>query len=169
MVKKQYDYFFARGIVTQRELTPAREKMAYFPQGAEPLFNGTGIAPGVFLRVVDTAIISVPGVPSELRGIVSQSLKEFFDQVFGEGEVLSRRVGVRCGGESLVEPVLQRIVQKYPEIYTKSLASAIGENAELEIIMTISGIGEKKVLLEKALEELCDGITELGFPVNIKE
>jgi hypothetical protein len=35
-------------------------------------------------------------------------------------------------------------VKKYPEIYTTSLATTIGENPELDIIMTISGIGEKK-------------------------
>jgi len=169
MVRKQYEYFFAQGRVSQGELTPAREKMACLPQGAEPLFNATGMAPGVFLQVEQTAIISVPGVPSEQKVIVNQSLKQFLDQVFGEGEALSRRVAVKCGGESLVEPVLTRIVQQYPEIYTKSLATAIGENPELDIIMTIAGIGEKEALLNKAFLELCNGITELGFPVTIKE
>lgn len=169
MVRRQYEYFFAKGIVLQGGLTPAREKMACLPQGAEPLFNSAGMAPGVFLQVEQTAIICVPGVPSEQQVIVNQSLQQFLDQVFGEGEALSRRVAVKCGGESMVEPVLSRIVELYPEIYTKSLATAIGENMELDIIMTITGIGEKEALLNKAFQELCRGVTELGFPVEIKE
>jgi len=166
MVRKQYDYFFSRGKVSQGGLTPAREKMACLPQGAEPLFNATGTAPGVFLQVEQTSIISVPGVPSEQKVIVNQSLKQFLDQVFGEGEALSRRVAVKCGAESLLEPALIRIVEQYPEIYTKSLATAIGEKSELEIIMTITGIGDKETLLNKAFQDLCSGITELGFTIK---
>lgn len=169
MVRKQYDYFFTRGKVSQGGLTPAREKMACLPQGAEPLFNGTGTAPGVFLQVEQTAIISVPGIPSEQKDIVNQSLKQFLDQVFGEGGALSRCVAVKCGGESLLEPVLIRIVEQYPEIYTKSLATAIGEKSELDIIMTTTGIGDKEALLNKAFQELCSGITELGFTMRIIE
>lgn len=169
MVRKQYDYFFAEGIVSQGGLTPEREKMACLPQSAEPLFNATGTAPGVLLQVGQTAIISIPGVPSEQKVIVNQSLKQFFDQIFGEGEALSRRVAVKCGSESLLEPILIRIVKLYPEIYTKSLATAIGENSELDIIMTITGLGEKEELLDEAFQELCSGITEMGFTLKIKE
>ena len=169
MVRKQYDYFFSEGTVSQRGLTPAREKMACLPQSAEPLFNVTGMAPGVFLQVEQTSIISIPGIPSEQKVIVNQSLKQFFDQVFGEGKALSRRVAVKCGVESLLEPALIRIVELYPEIYTKSLATAIGESSELDVIMTITGRGEKEALLNKAFHELCSGITELGFTIKIKD
>lgn len=169
MIKKQYDYFFTKGIVSQRKLTPARKKMAFLPQGAEPLFNGTGIAPGVFLQFQQTAIISVPGVPSEQQAIINTSLKQFLDQVFGDGAALSRRLTIKCGGESLVEPALRKIIEQYPEVYTKSLASALGENPELDILMTITGVGEKEALLNKAFNELCSRVTELGLPIEIKD
>ena len=167
-VRQQYDHFFELGIMSQGGLNPARQKMACLPLGGEPLLNPVGTAPGVFLQVEQTAIISVPGVPSELKGIVEQSLQQFLDTVFGEGEAMSRYVAVRCNDESLLEPVLIQIVKKYPEIYTKSLATTIGENPEMDIIMTISGIGEKEVMLEKAFQELCDGIVGLGFSINKK-
>ncbi len=169
MVKKQYAYFFAQGIVSKAELNPAREKMACLPYGAEPLINATGTAPGVFLKVEETVIISVPGVPSELQEIVEQSLKDYLDQVFGEGGAISRRVAVKCGCESLVEPVLTRITEQYPEIYTKSLATALGENPTLDILMTITGIGEKETILNRAFQELCSGIAEMGLPIEIHE
>ena len=167
-VKQQYDRFFEQGIMSQGGLNPAREKMACLPLGGEPLLNPVGTAPGVYLQVEQTAIISVPGVPSELKGIIEQSLQQFLNQVFGEGEAMSRCVAVTCNDESLLEPVLIRIVEKFPDIYTKSLATTIGENPEMDIIMTISGIGEKKILLEKAFQELCDGIVGLGFSITKK-
>ena len=165
-VRQQYDRFFERGIMSQGGLNPARQKMACFPLGGEPLLNPVGTAPGVFLQVEQTAIISVPGVPSELKGIVEQSLQQFLDQVFGEGEAMSRCVAVGCNDESLLEPVLIKIVKTYPEIYTKSLATTIGENPEMDIIMTISGIGDKEAMLEMAFQELCDGIVGLGFSIK---
>jgi nicotinamide-nucleotide amidase len=168
LVRQQYDHFFEQGILSEGGLNPARQKMACLPLGGEPLLNPVGTAPGVYLQVEQTAIISVPGVPSELKGIVEQSLQQFLNQVFGEGEAMSRCVAVRCNDESLLEPVLIRIVEKYPEIYTKSLATTIGENPEMDIIMTISGIGEKKIILNKAFKELCDGVAGLGFSITKK-
>lgn len=169
MVIQQYDHFFSKGWVSQRGMTPARKKMACLPQGAEPLFNAEGIAPGVFLRIEKTAVICLPGVPSEQQWIINQSLEEFLNEVFAGGEALSRCVRIKCGGESLVEPAVNRIVEKYPEIYTKTLASALGENPELDIILTISGVGEKETLLDKAFQELCDGVMEMGFSLQIIE
>jgi molybdenum cofactor synthesis domain-containing protein len=168
MVRQRYDHFFEQGIMSQGGLNPARQKMACLPLGAKPLFNPVGTAPGVYLQIEQTAIISVPGVPSELKGIIEQSLQKFLDRIFGEGEAMSRCVAVTCNDESLLEPVLIRIVKKYPEIYTKSLATTIGENPELDIIMTISGIGEKKIILKKAFQELCDGLVGLGFSITQK-
>ncbi|MBM9521006.1 competence/damage-inducible protein A [Desulforhopalus vacuolatus] len=168
MVREQYDFFFEQGIMQQGGLNPARQKMACLPLGGEPLENSVGTAPGVFLQVEHTAIISVPGVPSELKGIVEHSLQAFLDQAFGEGKAMLRCAVVMCNDESVLEPVLIRIVEKYPEIYTKSLATTLGENPEMNIIMSISGTGEREELLEKAFQELCDGIGGLGFSVRIK-
>jgi molybdenum cofactor synthesis domain-containing protein len=168
LVKNQYDHFFEQGIMQQGGLNPARQKMACLPLGGEPLVNPVGTAPGVFLQVDTTAIISVPGVPSELKGIIENSLQAFLDEVFGEGKAMSRCVGVMCNDESLLETALIHIVEKYPDIYTKSLATTIGENPEMDIIMTLSGIGEKQLLLDKAFQELCDGIAELGFSITKK-
>ena len=168
-VRKQYDRFFEQGIMSQGGLNPARQKMACLPKGAAPLHNPVGTAPGVFLQLDQTTIISVPGVPSELTSIIEQSLQDFLDQTFCEGEAISKCVGVTCNDESLLEPILVDIVKRYPDIYTKSLATTIGENPEMDIIMTISGIGEKQIMIGQAFQELCDGIIELGFSINIKD
>jgi molybdenum cofactor synthesis domain-containing protein len=168
-VRRQYDHFFEQGIMSHGGLNPARQKMACLPLGGEPLLNPVGTAPGVSLQVEQTTIISVPGVPSELKGIIEQSLQPFLDQIFGAGEAISRSVAVTCNDESLLESVLIHVVKKYPEIYTKSLATTIGENPEMDIIMTISGIGEKEAILETAFQELCDGILELGFSIRKKQ
>ena len=166
MIKSQYDHFYKKKVVSKGGLTPAREKMAYLPEGAEPLVNEPGTAPGVLLNLGETSIISVPGVPTELKAIIGETLKDFFDERLGKGERLTRRVSVICGDESSLEPVLSRITDKYPEIYTKSLANPIGMKRELEVMMTMIGTGDRQDFFNHAFDDLCRAITEIGYTLK---
>jgi molybdopterin-biosynthesis enzyme MoeA-like protein len=165
MVRKQYDRFHAMGIMAQGGLNPGREKMAWLPRGGTPLFNPGGTAPGVLLRVGTTSVISLPGVPSELKGIMEASLTDFMDKTFGAGGSAARTLRVRCNDESLLEPVLGQVVPKHPRVYVKSLATTVGESPELDITLTVTGggEGERKAQLDAAFEDLCRGLEEYGI------
>jgi molybdenum cofactor synthesis domain-containing protein len=73
MIKDSYDALLAKGILAQGGLTPAREKMAWLPQDAVPLYNPVGTAPCSMLHTGQSVIISLPGVPKELKGIFNSS------------------------------------------------------------------------------------------------
>ena len=165
MVKEQYDNFYALGIMTQGGLNPGREKMAWLPRGSTPLFNPGGTAPGVLLQIGRTSIISLPGVPSELKNIINTSLQEFMDQTFGDGGSLCKALRVRCNDESLLEPVLSKVVPRHTRVYIKSLASTVGVTPELDITLTVTG-GEaaaRTALLKAAVEELRRGLADHGI------
>jgi hypothetical protein len=72
---------------------------------------------------------------------------------------------VRCNDESLLEPVLGRVMPRHPRVYIKSLATTVGESPELAITLTVTGgeAGEREVLLAAALEEVSRGLEEHGF------
>ena len=55
MVARTYAELARRGHVASAEMTPARLKMARLPEGAEPLANGVGAAPGALVRLADGA------------------------------------------------------------------------------------------------------------------
>jgi molybdenum cofactor synthesis domain-containing protein len=162
MVKEQYDNFYALGIMAQGGLNPGREKMAWLPRGSVPLFNPGGTAPGVLLQTGRTSIISLPGVPSEFKSIINTSLQEFMNQTFGDGGSLCKALRVRCNDESLLEPVLSKVVPRHPKVYIKSLASTVGVTPELDITLTVTGgeAGARMALLQAAVEELCRGLAE---------
>lgn len=165
MVRDQYDRFHAMGVMAQGGLNPGREKMAWLPEGGLPLYNPGGTAPGVLLQAGRTSIVSLPGVPSELKGIIETSLQGFMDRTFGAGGSLARAMSVRCNDESLLEPVLGRVVPRHPRVYIKSLATTVGENPELDITLTVTGGGaaERAELLGAAFEELSRGLAEHGI------
>jgi molybdenum cofactor synthesis domain-containing protein len=165
MVKERYDEFFEKGIMAQGGLNPAREKMAWLPVGAEPLHNPVGTAPGVLFRVGKTSIICLPGVPSELKGIITDSLESFLQDTLGDGGSLSRAITVRCNDESVMEPVLSRVTPNHPRVYIKSLARTLGETPELDITLTVTGgdAADRSQLVEAAYLELREGLTSIGI------
>lgn len=171
MVRDRYDELTAQGVLTQGGLNPAREKMAWLPEGAVPLSNPVGTAPGVLLKTGRTAIISLPGVPSELKGIFNSSLQPFLQETFRGGISVMRTITVQSNDESLMEPVLSRVVNDHPNIYIKSLARTLGETRELDI--TLTAVGSDQAVLDAqlgaALHDLQKGLTALGIGHREKE
>lgn len=165
MVRERYDELTAQGVLTQGGLNPAREKMAWLPAGAEPLHNPVGTAPGVLFRTGGSVIVSLPGVPSELKGIFGSSLQPFLLETFRGGTVVSRTITVACNDESLMEPVLSRVVADHPSIYIKSLARTLGETGEIDITLTTVGSDRCSLdpLVAAAVRDLQEGLDALGI------
>lgn len=165
MVRARYDDFHARGILEVGGLNPAREKMALLPESAVPLDNPVGTAPGVLLEVGASTIISLPGVPPELKGIFQSSLQPFLRQTFQGGVSVLRALTVQCNDESLLEPVLSRIVPAHPKVYIKSLATRPGETPELDIFLTAAGPDQTGLesLVDAALKDLKAGLESRGI------
>jgi molybdenum cofactor synthesis domain-containing protein len=114
MVKSRYDALDASS-----GLTRFRRKMATLPEGAEPLPNPVGTAPGALVKVGGTALVSLPGVPSEMKAIFTRSVIPVLRRSQGEApkEVSIGLVGII---ESAFAPVLDRTRRAFPGLYFKS-------------------------------------------------
>ncbi len=171
MIRESYDALFERGILDVGGLTPAREKMAWLPEGTIPLYNTVGTAPCSLLPVAKSVIISLPGIPKELKGIFNSSLQPFLQETFRGGVSAMRTITVFCNDESVLEPVLSRVVPAHPDVYIKLLATMPGETPELDI--TLTSVGSDKAaldsLIEAALLDLKEGFSSLGFACRDKE
>lgn len=165
MIRESYDALYERGILDQGGLTPAREKMAWLPEGTVPLYNTVGTAPCSLLRAGRSVIICLPGIPKELKGIFNSSLQPFLQETFRGGSSVMHTVTVICNDESVLEPVLSRVAPAHPEVYIKLLATMPGETPELDV--TLTAVGSDKQLLESrvdaALDDLRKGFASLGF------
>ncbi len=165
MISDSYDVLFDKGILAQGGLTPAREKMAWLPQGAVPLYNTVGTAPCCLLQVEQATIISLPGIPKELKGIFNSSLQPFLQETFRGGSSVMHTLTVCCNDESVLEPVLTKVVPVHPGVYIKSLATMPGETPELDITLTAVGSDPSSLgsLIDAALHDLKEGFRSLGF------
>jgi nicotinamide-nucleotide amidase len=171
LVREKYEEFFRSGHVPTPEMNEARRKMARLPRGSEPLVNPVGGAPGVWLEVKDCVVVSLPGVPEELRAIVSQSLSDRLASLFGPAHYAERSLIVPgLQDESVITDILRR-ADAGPGVYVKSRARPFGEARALRITVSARAIEAATVhdRLSATLQELVTDITAAGFAVVVED
>jgi molybdopterin-biosynthesis enzyme MoeA-like protein len=156
LVADRYQDLADRGIVERAELTPERRKMAILPQGAQPLLNPVGGAPGVLLEQDGSTIVALPGVPAELKAIFETSLSTYLQAWLGEASYQEWTVVVACGDESILAPAVDAVAASHPQVYVKSRAKPYGPDVRLTVTLSARGasLSEVNALLTAAQEDL---------------
>ena len=111
-------------------LTKERRSMADFPVGGEPIHNPVGVAPGMIYKTGCTTILSLPGVPSEMKGIMTISLKDFRKEFFKGIVYVRKNIRIRGIPEAELWPYVRRIQEKDPEVYIKTRLKVTGKIVE---------------------------------------
>lgn len=120
MVKEKYLTYALENKMEAAELTPYRVKMAKLPEGAIPLRNPVGTAPGVKVEHQNITIFALPGVPSEMKSIFNDSVVPFLrhfslDVTFFETSIVA--TGIM---ESEMAPLIDDVMKNNPHVYIKS-------------------------------------------------
>jgi nicotinamide-nucleotide amidase len=106
----QISDFFKR---VGRPMSPNNRRQAYIPEGAIPIENAVGTAPGFIAEQNGKAIITVPGVPHEMRHFMEHSVLPYLRKKLGIQEVIVSRVLKFFGiGESLVDERLKDLIEE---------------------------------------------------------
>ncbi|MFB0506503.1 MAG: competence/damage-inducible protein A [Thermodesulfobacteriota bacterium] len=155
-VKGRYTFFKEQGFVDSDEVTPSREKMAIFPKGAKMLPNPVGAAPGVKLRAGETLIVSLPGVPKEMRAIFEEALLKDLRDLFGKRFFLERTMSTSLGDESKLGEILDKVMKEVPRVYLKSRPTHFGRDVRLEVTLTATGddADEVEARIQGAISEI---------------
>lgn len=103
------------------EMTPRRERMARLVDGGAPIPNPAGMAPGMLLTEGSTAIVSLPGVPAEMKAIFDGSV----------APMIAERTGSRFTAETVSArivfkdffPIYESMMRDFPEAYIKNAAT----------------------------------------------
>ncbi|MCE4627927.1 MAG: nicotinamide mononucleotide deamidase-related protein [Desulfurococcales archaeon] len=164
--KRMVEEFYSRKGLP---LTEDRLKMAMLPEGAEPLPNPVGAAPGSWLEHNNTIIVSLPGVPAEMKEMFSHYVEPRLARIAPRKAV--HECGIRVLGvpESSIAPYLRRLARRYPHAYIKSHPKGHEtENPVLEIRVLASAEtpGEAERICLEVLSELRKIAEELGGAVE---
>ncbi|MEM0455342.1 MAG: molybdopterin-binding protein [Nitrososphaerota archaeon] len=154
MLKERYARLYEMGVVKEAELTPSR-----LPRGAKALRNRAGSAPGSLLRYKGSRIVSLPGVPRELKDIF---LNEVVPLIKAEARRVFRYAAgllVRGVPESSMAPVLRELASERPELYVKSHPKGLEEGVSV-VEVVVHGEGQDPEKVKDAVESLIGSLEE---------
>ena len=133
MIEEKYEQYVKEGKMEKAELTPHRVKMATLPEGAKPLPNPVGTAPGVLLETNNTIIIALPGVPSEMKAIFEESVLPILRKEAGGMIFYETSLEVLGIVESEIAPIIDQVMHDNPYVYIKSHPKGGEKTSRIEL------------------------------------
>lgn len=153
--------FFAR---RGHKMTDNNRKQAYLPAGARAIHNPVGTAPAFAVERGDRVIVSLPGVPHEMRYLMENEVLPFLQERFHLSAVIKSRVLRTCGiGESTIDSRIGDLMRlSNPTVGT----AAHPGQTDLRITAKADSEAEADGLIEPVEVELRARLGEYVFGVD---
>ena len=147
------EFFKSRG----RELTEVNRQQAMLPEACEKVTNPIGTAPGMWFSKGKKVFVSMPGVPHEMKKMMSDiilpRLKKEFQTPFIHHKII-RTVGI---GESFLSDKISAWEKSLPAHVKLAYLPSLGE---VKLRLTSSGKSESDLMAES--QDLIEKLTPLA-------
>lgn len=94
------------------QMSEMNKIQAYIPTGAEPLANNLGTAPGIMAETKGKLLVTLPGVPSEMKRMFSESVLPELRRFAGTQALVVRKLKCFGTGESNIAELLGPLMQR---------------------------------------------------------
>ncbi len=147
-------------------MTENNRKQAYIPEGAIPIQNPKGTAPGFIVEGSDWVIVSIPGVPSEMEYLMVSTVIPYLRKRFNlQQQVIQYRVLRACGlGESAIGIQIEDLMRENRNPSVGTLAS-VGD-VKIRITAKADNLEEASILIQKMEREIRDRLGILIYGVD---
>jgi len=172
MVKEKCEeYARKRQFSTLIELTPPRVKMATLPEKTKPINNPIGTAPGVCVDLEGTVLFALPGVPSEMEAIFTETIVPMLKQAVGDRIFCEKSMFLDNMMESKLAPLIDKVMSANKGVYIKSHPMGAENKSHIEIHLTVAAKAKEKPMkmLEKAMRQLSILVEENGGKAIIQQ
>jgi len=140
----------------QLQMTDNNRKQARIFKGSQVIPNRLGMAPGMIVTYNQTTWIFLPGVPREMKQMVSDDILPYLRKMSGQDMVIqSKLIRVIGIGESRLEHELHHLIQQQ----TNPTIAMLAQNDGIVIRLTAKEATIKKV--NKLLEETKQAIASI--------
>ncbi len=163
-ISKVAAYFKARN----RVMSDNNKKQGFLLQGATRIDNDCGTAAGQYFKVGKTRIFVVPGVPHEMKSMMTRFiLPKLSEKLLPSGEKILKETLLTTGlGESLLADRLDPFVQKIKALPSVSLAF-LPSNTQVRLRLQMKAKSkEDEALFQSLVQELAEGCGRDYFGVE---
>ncbi len=128
-------------------ISEINKMQALMPSKVEVLFNEFGTAPGMWMKQDDTVFVSMPGVPFEMKAILSNHAIPKIQQRFNRPYIIHKTILTYGIGESRLAEMIEDWEDSLPEYVKLAYLPNLGR---VRLRLTAKGANEK--LLEDSIE-----------------
>jgi len=139
----------------------SNKQQAFLPQSCIPLYNTCGTAPGMLFNVDNKLIVSMPGVPYEMKTMMQLDVIPRLKSKFQFPVIVHRTLQTAGVGESFISEKLVKIEAALPEHIKLAYLPSLGI-----VRLRLTGIGKNEKLLQEEIDMYTSNIKdELGVVV----
>lgn len=141
-------------------------KQAYIPEGAIPIENPKGTAPGFIMEYPEGSILSIPGVPFEMEYLMENAVIPYLRKRFDlKHEIIRYKVLRACGlGESAIGLQIKDLMKEGNNPSVGTLAS-LGD-IKIRITAKASHPEEATAMIQRVEEEIRNRLGSLIYGVD---
>ncbi|MHA1860128.1 MAG: molybdopterin-binding protein, partial [Candidatus Asgardarchaeia archaeon] len=159
MIEDRYEDFYRKGIVKFPDINESRKKMAFLPEGAIPLENSIGAAPGILVEKDGVRIVALPGVPKEMVCIFEKHIVPFVKKEVKDEFYMEKEIEIDATDETMLAPLIDEVMKRVKGVYIKSHPSVYGSGIRIRV--NFSCRGKEREGVERKLEEAANLLEEL--------
>jgi nicotinamide-nucleotide amidase len=140
--------------------TDADLKQAHLPERAKYFKNNLGTASGMWFEKDNKVIISLPGVPSEMKGLLKNNVLTELQKKFKLPYILHRTIITHGEGESNVAKRLEQFEKELPKKVNLAYLPSY-DKTRLRLTVRVNDYEKTKLLLNKQLEKLMKSLKNI--------
>lgn len=129
-------------------LTRLNEEQALVPACCDVLFNENGTAPGMWFRARNRIVVSMPGVPFEMKGIMQDHVLPRLSEM-NRGQAIAHRTLLTIG---LPESILAETIESWENALPRHIKLAYLPSPE-HVKLRLTARGERQEELNKQIED----------------
>lgn len=151
-------------------LSDALTKMATIPESGKVYQNPAGWAPCISVDYKKSTIMMMPGPPTEMKAIFDAYIQPLIVERYRD-EISTARVYVSMF-EAEVSPLMQKVMERYPDVYLKayvSLRNTEGNSMPIDFVSTSSESHETEKQLKSAIDYFRELVVEAGKSFSYDE
>lgn len=133
-----------------------QKTQANLPSKATLLKNSFGTAPGMWFYENETVFVSLPGVPYEMKGLITSEVLPRIQQQFKLPFIIHKTIMTYGQGESTIAERIEDFENNLPPVVKLAYLPSFGR-----VRLRLSGKGENKAVLEALLDAAVAEIYEL--------
>ena len=131
-----------------RSTTPAHKQQCYMPANVNLLYNKMGTAPGMWFDKGNKVLVSMPGVPYEMKYLMEHQVLPKINDQFSTTPIAHRTIRTAGMGESKIAERVQKIEECLPDFIKLAFLPSLGH-----VRLRLTGMHESESKLHQILDK----------------